>query len=188
MSMRIVTRGFKELQRSLKKLEGEQRVAAQQALNRVATTVQGEGARTIAAEMGGARMKDVKAVMSVRKASRVHAAARISIREKAIGLEKLRRQTKVRKRRGKRAYDVTYKGKAIKGAFRIPELTGEGAKVIFRKEGRKLKRLFGYTTTQEVERGGKKSPAVKAMEKKAFERFPIEFDRALANRLRRLGM
>lgn len=186
----IKSRGFRELGKSIRRLENEGKVARQQALNRTANSVRSAGVKAIAAEMGGARQKDIRAVTKVNKASKRDPDATVVIHDKAIGIEKLRRETKVRKQRGRRAYQVIFKGRTVKRAFKIPELGGEAGRVIFRRFGPgpgQFKRVFGFTTVSEFHRGGKRSPVVRAMQKRTEETFPKEFDRALGNRMRKAG-
>lgn len=190
MSLSIKVRGFRELGKSIKRLENEGKVARQQALNRTATSVRSAGVKATAAEMGGARQADIRKATKIDKASKRDPSATVVFYDRAIGIEKLRKALKVRKQRGRRAYQVSFKGRRVKRAFKIPELGGDAGKVIFRRTGPgrgNFRRVYGFTTVSEVDRGGKKSPIIRAMQKRGEETFPKEFDRAIGNRMRRAG-
>jgi len=180
-----VTSALSELQRDVVPR------ATQQALNRAADTVRSRTTKEIARVMALRRQGLLKGIIVLHKASKNSLSATVTTSDKNLGLEDTKNTVVRVYRKGKRRISkVVFKGQTLDGAFRIEQI-GNLSRGIFKAgEGkygsgnRKVKRLFAYPVLQELIHG----QIDKIQEQVGTERFEVEFDRALANELRRLRL
>lgn len=170
---------FRELDETPKRLAR----AGVTAVNRTVVTVRKE-ARTAVAEKVEPRVKrTTNEAIDMKRATIATRAATITINERYLGLEKVKRVKVVSFRKGRRRVQkVSYRGRVLKGAFRPKNLT-KGDKAIFKQVdgryatgNRKVQRVYAYSILQETD----KAAILERLEPIARDRFRIEFSRALA--------
>lgn len=165
---------FREVFRALDLLNADVQKAAMMALNKVAGSVRTEATRNIA-KASGMKVSDVKAKMPVIRANRFNLTAQVKAEPWSPNLIRYgARETK--KGVSAKAWG---KRKVYKGAF-----IGNQGRTVFARVGKErlpIKALHGPSVPKEFMREAN----IAAMRSVITKRFPLEFDRAMQQRLRR---
>ena len=167
--------------------------AAQQALNRAGDTVRSRTVKELATEMALRRQSDLKGIITVKKAARGNLSVSVTVTSKSLGIE-ASKKTLVRqtRKKGRKVFKITYKGEAIDQAFRpdnLGQLSGKGVftPIVgqrYATGNRAMSRKFSFTTVQEMAH----AKIDEIQEKVGVDRFAVEFDRSLANEIRKIGL
>lgn len=169
-----------------------------QALNRTGATVRTVTVRALQDEMQLRSQKELRALITVTKASKGNLRVTVSVRSKALGIELSTRTIVKQTRRGKgsskrKVWSITYKGEQVEQGFGPSNLPQFGGKGIFvpvagggrnSRGNRKMSHALTFTTVLEMVH----AKIDETQEKIGLERFAIELDRALSNALRRLRL
>jgi hypothetical protein len=185
-----VTKGLSDLQREVVTR------AAQQALNRVAPTVKTATVRALQAQLKLRNQAGLRATIRVVKAQKGNLTAEVGTADRSIKMDETRNALVrvTRKRVGKTTRKVTtvlFKGKRLNSD--VIQVTLAPVRSIRKKEAgrystgkrsRKIAPVYAYTQVQELIA----AKVDELQEKLGVQRFEIEFDRSLAEGLRRLGL
>lgn len=147
-------------------------------INRVLPGVRTDAKRHIAQNAKMKRIGSVGEKISIWKSSPKNLEAKIWFQ----GSTELADYKNVRVDRGKGG-GVTFRGKKITKSFRA-DIKSKKNGLWRRTENGKVHKLFGYTLTQEYY----KHETPKKMKSLALERLRKEFDRSIAQQLRKLGL
>jgi hypothetical protein len=196
--MRIDVKPFiKEVMKGLDELQREVVPrATQQALNRVAPTVKTRTVRALQAQLKLKNQAGLRATIRVVKAQKGNLRAEVGTADRSIKMDETRNAIVrvTRKRVGRTTRKVTtvlFKGQRL--SENVIQVTLAPVRSIRKKEpGRyssgkrsaKIAPVYAYTQVQELIA----AKVDEMQEKLGAERFEIEFDRALAEGLRRLRL
>lgn len=200
--MRIDVKPFiKEVMKGLDELQREVVPrAAQQALNRVAPTVKTATVRKLQAELRLKNQAGLRASIKIVKAQKGNLEAVVTTQDRSISIDETRnalvrvtrkRITRADGRRGgyRKVTTVLFKGAKLDGVIQV-ELSPrsirkkDGGRYTGGKRSQRVAPVFAYTVLQELIR----AEIDKGQEMLGIERFDIEFNRALAEGLRRLRL
>lgn len=152
--------------------------AASMAINRVLPGVRTDATRFLTGEVGVKTSKTVRNRMNIKKSSKRTLSGELRTLPEGLPLTKLKNVRVTKKR-------VSWRGETIKNAFRVSgtarKVKGE---IMIGREGKKISRAFGYTLTQEYHK--RETPDF--LREKVYPRLNKEFNRAIAQELRKRGL
>lgn len=188
--IRDLTRGLTELQRTvLPKV-------TQQALNRVAPTVKTATVRALQARLKLRNQAGLRASIRVVKAQMGNLTAEVGTADRSIKMDETRnalvRVTRKRTTGGgsRKVTTVLFKGVKLDGVIQVTLSPlrsirkKPGGRYSSGKRSQKIAPVYAYTQVQELI----KAEIDREQERLGAQRFGIEFDRALAEGLRRLRL
>jgi Prophage minor tail protein Z (GPZ) len=188
--IRELTRGLTDLQRTVIPK------ATQQALNRVAPTVKTATVRALQARLKLRNQSGLRASIRVVKAQQGNLTAEVGTADRSIKMDETRnalvRVTRKRTIGGgsRKVTTVLFKGAKLDGVIQVTLSPlrsirkKEGGRYSTGKRSQKIAPVYAYTQVQELI----KAEIDREQERLGAQRFGIEFDRALAEGLRRLRL
>jgi Prophage minor tail protein Z (GPZ) len=188
--IREVTRGLTDLQRTVIPK------ATQQALNRVAPTVKTATVRALQARLKLRNQAGLRASIRVVKAQQGNLTAEVGTADRSIKMDETRnalvRVTRKRTTGGgsRKVTTVLFKGVKLDGVIQVTLSPlrsirkKDGGRYSSGKRSQRIAPVYAYTQVQELI----KAEIDREQERLGAQRFGIEFDRALAEGLRRLRL
>jgi hypothetical protein len=188
--IREVTRGLTDLQRTVIPK------ATQQALNRVAPTVKTATVRALQARLKLRNQAGLRTSIRVVKAQQGNLTAEVGTADRSIKMDETRnalvRVTRKRTTGGgsRKVTTVLFKGVKLDGVIQVTLSPlrsirkKDGGRYSSGKRSQRIAPVYAYTQVQELI----KAEIDREQERLGAQRFGIEFDRALAEGLRRLRL